>query len=392
MSHQGLSDLHGILAAGAEATQHAAEIAEAMHARISPLGARAGTDDRARGISGFVYRVVQRTAALVASMLGRRPAGGREGLRPGESRGSHVLRSVVNGVSGDHLAVRDNALAISMTVRWGGKPLALDPAALRATIADPSPRVLVLIHGLCMSDSQWRRRGHDHGAALEKDLGYTPVYLHYNSGLHVHENGALLARQLEALSSAWPVEIEDLTLLCHSMGGLVARSACHQGMLGRMRWLSRLRNLVFLGTPHLGSPVERAGNRVHRALAGSHFTAPLARLGRLRSAGITDLRFGRVTELGLGSDRFEAPAPDAQVPLPAGVRCFSAAASLGRRAGDLRDHLIGDGLVSVRSALALSDGSPEREWVGYGMGHLDLLGHPEAYRRIRGWLARTNEG
>jgi hypothetical protein len=30
---------------------------------------------------------------------------------------------------------------------------------------------------------------------------------------------------------------------------------------------------------------------------------------------------------------------------------------------------------------------PERQWVGTGMGHLDLLSHPEVYAQLRAWLA-----
>src|SRR5213075_2020262 len=108
-----------------------------------------------------------------------------------------------------------------MSIRRDGRTLSLDRDALAEGFPDATGKVLVLVHGLCMSDRQWLRRGHDHGAALARDLGYTPVYLHYNSGRHVSENGRELAQLLDQLVSAWPVQIDELVLIGHSMGGLV---------------------------------------------------------------------------------------------------------------------------------------------------------------------------
>jgi len=388
--------LQGLVRLAAEGTEGAAEVVETMHARISPLGGRRAGDGRvgARGISGLAYGSTRGIARGVAALLGRAlgvlPGGGRRA----ESPRAQALRSVINGVSGHHLAATDNPLALPMTLRAAGQPLVLEREALRAALPDAGGRVLVLLHGLCMNDRQWLRRGHDHGAALAADLGYTPLYLRYNTGLHVWQNGRAFAELLERLVEEWPHPPTDVTLLCHSMGGLVARSAHHHAEREGMRWPSALRRLVFLGTPHHGSPLERAGNRLHRAFLATRITAPLARLGAIRSAGITDLRHGSLTDADIdASDRFAAhqPSPRA-VPLPAGVECFSIAATTGRRGGDLRDRLLGDGLVPVHSALG-RDGErdlgvdPDREWVGYGMGHLDLLSHPEVYRRIHRWLS-----
>lgn len=387
--------LEGVVRLAGEGTSHAAEVVEEMHARISPLGGRAAAPGRvrARGISGLVYRAVRATAGAASALLARglRAWPGRP--RPAPPQRREALRSVLNGVSGHHLAERGNPLALPMSLHAGGAPLALERDALRAAFPAAGSRLLVLVHGLCLDDRSWHRRGHDHGAALARDLGYTPVYVRYNTGLHVTDNGRALAELLERLVAAWPRPLSTLTLLCHSMGGLVARSACHHAAHGGMRWPAALRHLVFLGTPHDGAPLERAGNRLHRALAAVRVTAPLARVGAIRSAGITDLRFGNVAEPGGdGADRFAAGGPlPRPVPLPDGVECFWAAATLGRRDGDLRDRVLGDGLVPVPSALGRSGShgrpaDPAREWVGHGMGHLDLLSDPRAYRRIRDWL------
>ena len=139
-------------------------------------------------------------------------------------------------------------------------------------------------------------RSHDHGAALAEDLGYTPVYLHYNSGLRVSTNGRRFAETLESLVREWPVPVRELVVVGYSMGGLVARSACHYGKLAGYDWPGRLSQLVFLGTPHHGALLERAGSWVDALLGVSPYSSPIARLGGIRSDGIRDLRYGHVID------------------------------------------------------------------------------------------------
>ena len=111
-----------------------------------------------------------------------------------------------------------------------------------------------------MNDLQWTTGGCNHADVLAKELGYTPVYLHYNTGLHTSINGQQFATLLTQLLDAWPQPVKDLTLLAHSMGGLVSRSACHVAEQTNMTWRSKLKNIVSLGTPHHGAPLERVGN------------------------------------------------------------------------------------------------------------------------------------
>jgi hypothetical protein len=296
---------------------------------------------------------------------------------------------------GDHLAASGNPLALPMRLRSGGRVLALEPERLARDLPQAGPRVLVLVHGSCQHDLGWARGGHDHGAALARDLGFTPVYVHYNSGLHVSENGRALAGALEALLRAWPPPLDELSLLAHSMGGLVVRSAFHAAAAAGHRWPARARALAFLGVPHHGAPLERGGSWADVLLGAAPHAAPIGRLGKIRSAGVTDLRHGSLLdEDWAGRDRFDRRAPPPRpVPLPAGVRCHAVAASLSRRPG-LADQLVGDGLVPVASALgehpdpARALGVPEeRRLVVRGAGHFDLLDHPEVYARLRGWLA-----
>lgn len=395
-----VADLRGVSRLAIEATTGLADVVEAMHHNIARAPGILGTSPpgRTRGITGLVYRSVQIVTRLVGSgvdgLLGQ--------LEPlsGETRSLprwESLIAVLNGVLGDHLAAAGNPLAIPLCIRHGGKTLRLERRCLAAAIRRPGRRLLVLVHGLCMSERGWRRRGHDHGLALAGDLGYTPLYLRYNSGLHVSVNGRELADLLERLVEQWPAPVEEVVVLAHSLGGLVSRSACHQGAAAGHRWLRHLRALVFLGTPHHGAGLERAGNLANVLLGISPYSAPIARLGKIRSAGVTDLRYGSLLEEDWqGRSRFEhAPDRRRPVPLPAGVRCYAVAATVAEKGAARGGALPGDGMVSLDSALgrhrdpALTLPFPgSRSWVGYGMGHFDLLGRPEVYARIKAWLAQ----
>jgi len=300
-----------------------------------------------------------------------------------------AMLAVVNGILGDHLAATENPLAISMRLRRSGRPLRLRRRDLKAAIVRPSGNVLVLVHGLCMNDLQWTRRDRDHASALAEELGWTPVYLHYNSGLHISCNGRSFAALMETLLRHWPVPVREVAIIGHSSGGLVSRSAYHYGKAAGHHWPRCVRKLVFLGTPHHGSAVERIGNLVNVGLGLSRYSAPLARIGSIRSAGITDLRHGYLLdEDWRGKDRFRhSHNLRRPLPLPKHVRCFAIAATLGR------NQVIGDGLVSVDSALGRHHDprfalafAARHQWVGHGLGHWDLLDHPNVYQRIRKWL------
>jgi pimeloyl-ACP methyl ester carboxylesterase len=230
---------------------------------------------------------------------------------------------------------------------------------------------------------------------LAAALGYTPVYLRYNSGLHTSQNGRELSVLLEKLLAQWPTPIEELTVVGHSMGGLLARSAVHYAKQESLRWPERLKRIVFLGTPHHGALLERAGNWVDTVLGSTPYTAPFATLGRLRSAGITDLRYGYLLdEDWQGHDRFHPKPDDRQiVPLPDGIECYTVAATMAGEQSKLANRLIGDGLVPLPSALGRHDDAlrnldfdPAAQSIAYGMSHMALLASPEVGRRIAQWL------
>jgi hypothetical protein len=398
-THLQPSDLRGLGRLALDATLGVTNLVEALHhsiARAAPPIGKAGSG-RTRGITGLVYASVRGITGFVGLGV---DAGLARLASAFDEKASSAQRdamvAALGGVIGDYLAQTDIPLAIPMRLRRGGRPLAIDRKSLAAAIPDATPRIAVLVHGLCLNDRQWNREGHDHGALLAREAGCTPVYLHYNTGLHVSANGRAFAAMLESLVGEWPVPPRSLVLVGHSMGGLVARSALHYAGIAGHRWPVKLEALFLLGTPHLGAPLERGGNWVNLLLGASPYTAPFARLARIRSAGITDLRHGAIRDEDRdGHDRFaHRPAPKEGLRIPRGVSAYALAATTAASADGAR--VPGDGLVPLASALgrdrtkARHLGIPKsRQWIGTRMGHLDLLSSPEAGDRMVRWLARV---
>lgn len=391
-------DLRGLGRLATDGVTGITDLVEAMHAAITHLPAVIGkpAPTTTTGLTGFVYRSVRGVTRLVgsgvdASLSKLAPVLGDSKLSPQRE----AALAAANGVLGDHLEATGNPLAIRMELRRDGHSLPLSRKQLASRLPEANGKLLVLVHGLCMNDLQWKYAGHDHGEALEKDLGYTPVYLHYNSGRHISTNGHDFSRLLEKLVKAWPVPVEEITLLCHSMGGLVARSAFDDAFGNALAWSELPIKTIFLGTPHHGAPLERAGSWADLLIGISPYSAPFVRLGKVRSAGIQDLRHGNVRDSDWqdrdGDGRADGRTP---LPLPKQVSAYAIAVTTqdAREDGD-DSKLHGDGLVPIASALgehsdrAFDLRIPQsRRWVGYGINHLELLGSDEVYRRIERWL------
>ena len=382
-TRKNMDDLRGAARLAVDATIGITDLVEKMHHTIQlghmPLGASRA--DVTRGLTGLIYRSIRGTTRIVGRGLDMGLAPVAAMLPEGESTAARdAWVSAINGVYGDHLVRTGNPLAIEMSFRHDGARV--DPQRPADTLAGATGRA-----------ARHRARAMPQRAALDPDgdnrieavaveHGYTPVYLRYNSGRSIATNGREFAAQMETLVCNWPHPVPEVAIVGHSMGGLVARSAVHHGRAARHEWPRSLRRLVFLGTPHHGAPLERGGHRLDYVMELSPYVAPFARLGKSRSAGITDLRYGAITE-----DEQEF------VPLPQDVECYALAATLGKRRSRVAERLVGDGLVPLDSALgrhrdaARTLALPEdRQWVGYEMGHLELLGRPEVYAQLRKWL------
>jgi len=378
-----VSDVRGGARLITDTTLGVTDVVEAMHATIArPIGQQ----KRARGLTGWIYRLVRGTMRRVGRLLDLGLATVDRGHAQAESQARDAVVAALNGAFGDRMEAEGNPLATAMHLRHAGQPLDLNG------LASPRSTILLQIHGICMHDGQWRTPDHDPGAIWADALGATRLMLRYNSGRHISENGRELAHQLEALLAAWPVQVERLVVVGHSMGGLVARST-----FSYMNAWPVDTSLVTLGSPHHGAPLERLGNMVDSSLSATRYTGPLAALGQARSVGVTDLRFGSLRDEDWADrDRFARGADARQpVPLPSGVKVYTVAATLGDGRGGVRDQTVGDGLVPLDSALgrhATRDlGVPmDRQWVAAGMSHFDLLHQPEVTATVLEWLTASS--
>ncbi len=379
-------------------------MAEGVHRSVwntmgIPGGKKSG---RTRGLTGLIYSGVHSSLMAAglgvdAVLAGLQPLLENEEIAVKTTPQREAILSALNGFMGDQLAADKNPLASPMILRHKGQIIDWQTPPSPTLV---SGKVLLLIHGLCMNDLQWDARHNgqaiNHGDALAAALGYTPIYLRYNSGLHVSQNGRALSAQLAQLAQHWPTPIEELTVVAHSMGGLVMRSALYTATQDGLTWPDRLQHIIFLGTPHHGSPLERAGAWVDERMGDMAYTAPFVPLGQMRSAGITDLRFGNILDADWQGTPRLARLPDTRqiVPLSTDVACFTVAATTGDRRGILADRLIGDGLVPLHSALGHHDDSrrilhfpKSAQLIAYRTSHMALLSSPEVTRQMVEWLS-----
>jgi pimeloyl-ACP methyl ester carboxylesterase len=418
---QGLSQLatQGVLGVTGLVEKVQGNVYKAVAAPFGLLGSRfvdarqGETGVKAGGITSYVYGGVKGITRLAGGTLNATLSKAVPLMRKrfGQSDSSpqrEAVLAAVNGVLGDQLLATANPLAIKMSLRHAGKPLVLEQSALAQRLPQATSRLLVVLHGLCMNDLQWTAgrksdAGYNHTDALAKDLGYTPVYVYYNTGLHTSVNGGQFAALLDELLQAWPQPVKELSLLAHSMGGLVSRSACHVAEQSGMAWRSKLKNIVFLGTPHHGAPLERVGNWIDTMLGSNVVTRPFAAIGQIRSSGITDLRYGHVLQSswrvnGREVDRF-VRSPDSRepLPLPMGVHCFAVAATTSGLPslmnGASMRAMMGDGLVPLESALGQHEEEahclnflPEQQYIAHNTHHMDLLQSAAVGLQLVKWL------
>jgi pimeloyl-ACP methyl ester carboxylesterase len=369
---------------------HAAIARRAFDA-AGPSGARARAihDSVATAVYGGVRMALETVPRGTAAALATRAS--EEALSLTASPCGARALAVLNAYAGDALAADGSELALDMTLRHRGADLDVGTVA--------GERLAVFVHGLGETDAAWRLRATreqpGYGALLQRELGYTPLQLRYNSGRHISDNGRELAAVLERLHDAWPTPIDEVALIGHSMGGLIARSACHYGHAGGHRWTRAVRHVVCLGSPNLGARLEKGINALGWALASIPETRPLARAVNARSAGIKDLRFGACIEEDWCDCEPDELLTDRchDVPLLPGATFYFIAATISRGEDDLLGTVVGDLLVRVPSA----SGAGRRRRVPFGvedgrrlggLTHFDLLNHPAVYEQIRAWLAR----
>lgn len=419
--------LHGSARLVFDSVDGITNIVEGMYRNIAatPLPFGRAPEGSAPGIAGMVHAAVRGINGGVrgASELALAPLTQYldRYYPPGVQRAAVV--AVLNGVCGDHLARTDNPLAIPMSLR-----LLLDPtdgsadsepetapsminnlfdSRRRSVEIYPhndlqvdsrftaSSRLLLLIHGLCMNDLEWTAHQHNHGLTVADAGRYTPVFLRYNSGRHISENGKEFARQIDSLIECWPVPVESITIVGFSMGGLLTRSALHVASSEQLPWLNKVDKVVYVGTPHHGSSLERGGYWLQRSATFSPYTAPLAALGKIRSDGITDLRHGNILEADWQNhDEHEDNADyRQQTPLPEAIEHYAIAATLSKQPAVSLEKLRSDGLVHPCSGLGKHPQAEkqlsfaeENTHILHDVAHLAMLSDQRVAAQLKRWL------
>ncbi len=350
---------------------------------------RAVHDTVVSGIYGAARAAILGTNAAaegLASKVARVPATSKQG--------ANLAVAILNAAVGDRLHGADSALAIRMSLRSNSRDIPVRMDTLLTAYRHATPRLAIFLHGLGETESSWQLHADaycedetvTYGSRLAA-AGYTPLYLRYNTGLHISENGRYFSDLLSAIVTEWPGPVEEIIIVAHSMGGLVARSACHYGETTDQPWIPTVRHIFYLGVPHLGAPLERVVSYYTWALSKTNLTRPVARLINRRSAGIKDLRFGYVVD-----DDWTNCDPDTclkshrhDVPLLSGAKHFSISASITAGHRHPLGRIVGDFLVPPASAHGrrprqghVQFDSDHRHHLGRAH-HFDLLNHPSVY-------------
>lgn len=421
---------HELRAAG----ELAAEFAD--RALISPIEAvHAGIAERVFGFTGpgaapvravhdtvssGVYRAVRGGAAGLGVAVGtasRFVGGEEERTSLSDSGFGRGLQAAVNGLIGDRLAEEEHPLRIEMALRLPGRDVEVSRAAIEDSFERVTGRLVVFLHGLCEGEEGWwmgtrsdpeapdtadspdtpgasdarTKLPRTYGQRLRDELDYTPLYLRYNSGLHISANGRELSWMLERLCREWPVRVEEVALVGHSMGGLVARSACHEAEEAGRAWLQHVTHVICLGSPNTGSWLEKVVHVGTTAMRRAPETRGIADFFELRSAGIRDLRFGYLRDddwLDSDADEWLRDRSQPLAPVP-GIGYHFVSASLTPGPRHPVGALFGDILVRRESATGprTPDGTPAGDARHVeGASHFHLLNHPEVYDHIREWL------
>ena len=284
---------------------------------------------------------------------------------------AQLALGIVNGATGDRLSDDASSLAWGMTVREGGRDVPVTGEGLQVAYGAGRQRIVVFLHGLVETEHAWRYRsqhrwgrpGTSYATLLVDESDWQPVLVRYNTGRSVGDNAAALDALLARLVCAWPGPLTEISLVGHSMGGLVGLGAL---AAGDPSWTRLVRTVVTLGSPIDGAPLERFAEAVVQGAARRSAWRWLGGLIGIRSVGIRDLH-----------DALD------HAPLPPGVRHDVVLASITPDTWPPSAPRVGDGLVPIPK-------DPRAPTIVLGgMHHLDLLNHPRVYSHLRVCLDRS---
>ena len=316
-------------------------------------------------------------------------------------RWGNISRAVLNGVVGDYLAKQNNPLAIEMGFYHQGSPLlSFDALSKSNSNSDVglTNKVVVLLHGLTNLETIWDIETEEtvkskseaapvanYGLHLQKDFGYTPLFLRYNTGLSIEENGRLFTQLMNKLESAYPKPIDEIVFVGFSMGGLLMRYAQQEASEAETPWLDKLSHCFYLGTPHEGSYFEKFGHLASSIVRSipKDYISHWADWIDVRSEGIQDLKHG-LAHLRDADTEADESGPCGSF-YKGALHCFISG-SLSEEQDSLLNKVFGDALVTHKSANPES--APENSKFSHfeGIPHMPLAHTERVYQQMKQWI------
>ena len=306
-------------------------------------------------------------------------------------------QSIFNGLLGDR---RFEQLNIEMGLYSNNKLIPLNKRSLKSIFKDQKNiKICLLVHGVMDDHQTWKPEGcSDYGQLLKEEFGFIPLYLRYNTGLHISQNGRSLSKLMEKLERLFCSSISEIIIIAHSMGGLVSRSACHYGK--HLKWPKKVSRIFYLGCPHLGAPLEKFGNMATTILniLPYPFTNIAKNIINLRSSGIKDLRHGYLVD-----DQWKGKNPDSlfsntkvSVPLHPDIVHFAISSIIIKNPQNFLAKMVGDSMVTSKSAFGQSEDEnqdlhfyPEHLKQIRGLSHVGLTTSWEVYDIISSWTRES---
>ncbi|MFT5132540.1 MAG: triacylglycerol lipase [Gammaproteobacteria bacterium] len=308
--------------------------------------------------------------------------------------------TALNGLMGEKLQKSNNPLAVNMGFFHRNRPLALTRAQFEATEQPVTDKLVVFLHGLASNEQMWafpssedQQTRDSYGSLLMHELGFTPLYVRYNSGLRISYNGQLLAALLEELLQVYPEPVKELVLIGHSLGGLLIRSACHYGRQSGLDWTAIMSKAFYIGTPHHGVPWEAltAGFFRRMAVSESSLAQSISALHESRSPALRD-----IVNISLIDEHWQEDKTQTPIPWFEGAEHYFIAGSINRNPNHVVSHAFGDVLVPIGSAqsrsalhghLPVPPNLDQNSVIVPGVKHIALAQHPRVYRHLADWLS-----
>lgn len=381
--HRAISDMP-FKAVGA-ATLNASKPVESVHNEITDMVYGAVREAGKGVFSGAAWVVRQANQSLASPQIIDQAMGGElmdqvdhlpAPVAPNAKTDKRVsaISSAINGVFGDHLTATRNPMQVRMNLYANGQPLAADQSALMAQFPDAQNHLIVFVHGLCCNEDSWQMyynpsepATRPYGDKLQDEFPVTSLYLRYNTGRNIDANARQFKRMLNKLVRNWPVAVEGITLVGHSMGGLVSRAVVEALTDDDIILKRAIRDVVCLGSPHAGAPLARLAAAGEQLFGKFELSKPIGRVLGVRSRGIRDLKDG----LGALQTR------DGQE-----VMFHLVGSTIGDHTSSWLNTTVGDGLVTPDSALADDTGKAQRVTFAQ-KHHMTLLNDPDVFLELK---------